>query len=253
MTLKFLNLLKLLAPEGEGGGGGSAPQPAAPATGEPPAPPAGGDGSLVTEGETGEAKAPEGNGSLVSEGEGDEPPKAPGEGEPPVSDRIDLSALQLPEGMKADDPSLGKLNEILSNKDLKPQERAQQLLDTYKSAATSVAEAAAKAVSDNYHEINRRWVEEVKADPEIGGAKMPEALATVRKALDTWGDGKALRQDLALSGMGNNPNLIRLIHKMATELGEGRPAQGGTPAQRKSAAEVWYPSHSGGDAAAQGA
>lgn len=219
------------APDGAEGGTPAAAEPA----------PAGGEAS--PDGGTPPA-ADEGNGSLIPEG-GE--PEAPAEGdaakpEPaPPAEPIDLTKLQLPEGMKADDPALAKLVETLSDPKLSPAQRTEALLGQHTDLLRSVGEAAQKQLTDNYATLNKSWVDEVRADPNIGGANFDRTISTVAKAIDTWSpDAKAMRQALALTGAGNNPHVIRTFYAMAVALGEGRPAQGSAAAPAKTAVDILY-------------
>lgn len=220
--------------EGEGASGGATP----PAAATPQAPSEGGAPNGASA-EPAPAGAPEPNGSMIP---GDEAAKPTDPAAKPAeaAEALDLTKLTLPEGLKADDPGLAKLGEILGNAEMKPQERAQALLDHHHVAARGIAEAAAAAVSDNYRQINEKWRAEVAADPVIGGANQAQALGVVAKALDTYGDGKALREVFALTGAGNNPHVIRLLHTMATQLGEGKPAHGSTATPPKTMQEIFY-------------
>ena len=55
---------------------------------------------------------------------------------------------------------------------------------------------------------NEQWVSAVKADPDIGGAKLPQSLAAASRAIDAFG-GPALRSALSLTGAGNNPAVVK--------------------------------------------
>lgn len=218
------------APEGaEGGGTPPAAEPA-PTTTEP------NSESKVEGGEV------EGAGSLIPEGaaEGDAKPAEPA-AEPAAPEPIDLSKLTLPEGMKADDPALAKLAETLTDPKLTPAQRVEALVGQHSEVLKSVATAAQDSIHKQYSDLNAAWVKEVREDPEIGGAKFESTLSTIAKAIDAWSpDAKAMRQALALTGAGNNPAVIRTLHRMAVALSEGSPAQGSAKPPAKSAADLLY-------------
>jgi hypothetical protein len=125
---------------------------------------------------------------------------------------------------------------------------AQRLIDFYAEQQKSVAEAPYKLWADTQKE----WVDQVKADPEIGG-KLPEVKATVAKALDALGDQKLANEFKAAmdyTGAGNHPAFVKAFYKMALMMTEGghvagrgpSPAgQRGPGATPESAAKAMYP------------
>lgn len=64
-----------------------------------------------------------------------------------------------------------------------------------------------------------KWADDTRADKEIGGEKLNENLATAKKALDTFGT-PALKTLLNESGLGNHPEIIRLLHKAGKTISE---------------------------------
>ncbi|MEG3641089.1 hypothetical protein [Magnetococcus sp. PR-3] len=60
-------------------------------------------------------------------------------------------------------------------------------------------------------------MQQVQADKEVGGREMKKHLAVAVKVIDRYGqDGLAaeLKKSLDESGMGNNPHLIKLLHRI---------------------------------------
>lgn len=64
-----------------------------------------------------------------------------------------------------------------------------------------------------------KWAEDARADKEIGGDKLNENLAVAKKALDAFGTPE-LKTLLNESGLGNHPELIRLLHKAGKAISE---------------------------------
>lgn len=121
------------------------------------------------------------------------------------------------------------------------QKTSQALIDFYSKAAKESADANAAA----WQAQNMKWQEEVKADPEVGGSKLPGVLQTISKLLDSPElNGPQLRKDLAFTGAGNLPSMIKFLHKVALQLTEGA-AVGGSPPNgagvRPSIADALYP------------
>ena len=87
-------------------------------------------------------------------------------------------------------------------------------------------------------------MDEIRADPEIGGENVRKVQATIGRMLDNpvFCD-PGLRQVMDYTGAGNNPAFVRSFYRMALALSEGGPIQAGRPsAPPKSAAETLYPS-----------
>jgi hypothetical protein len=110
--------------------------------------------------------------------------------------------------------------------------KAQKLFDQYVALETKRAEAATKA----FEERNMKWVAEIDADKEIGGAKKPAALASLRKAINHLG-GEDVAKAIVAAGLGNHPALVRGLVKLGRGLGEDS-VSGTTPAAGDKGAEV---------------
>jgi hypothetical protein len=108
--------------------------------------------------------------------------------------------------------------------------------DSLKTQAAAPVQAVA-----GYSDVG--WQNEIKADKEIGGDKLPATLQTVSKALDQYGT-PGVRQALDYTGAGNNPEIVRTIYAMAKALGEGGHVNGNPPNGRQGpidAASAIYP------------
>lgn len=170
---------------------------------------------------------------LEGEGEGE------AEGEEPF---VPLTAedVTIPEGFEVDEETLGSALEVMNDQALSPKERLQKLVDLQAAISQQGAEAQAKAWSD----MQDQWRAEVQSDPEIGGAKMAENLARIKKGLEAAGAGKEFFEALRFTGAGNNPHIVRMFHKLTKPYAEGGPVSG-APAQGKlSLEQKLYPSMS---------
>lgn len=109
------------------------------------------------------------------------------------------------------------------------QEQAQRLVDAQVKNAQEYVDAQNSALS----QLRKDWVEGVKSDPEIGGAKYQENVAVAVKALNRFGtDG--LRELLNLSGFGDHPEMIRLLYKVGKAISEDTLVESdGKPKQSK--------------------
>ncbi len=148
----------------------------------------------------------------------------PAEAKPAEAVAFDATKLQVPEGMKADDPLFKSFGETMADAKLDPQARGQKLLDIYKDGIKSVQEAQVNA----WKTTNEKWVNEVKADPEIGGAKFEPTKTSIAKAIDSLGPdlSVAFRQGLDATGAGNHPAIWKGLAKMAALLTEGGHVSG---------------------------
>lgn len=137
----------------------------------------------------------------------------------------------MPEGFKVDEGTMKEFGELMSNDKLNPQERAQALIDLQAKALKAVGDSHTAA----WNTVNEKWVKEVKADPEIGGAKFDTTKATIAKAIDSLGPARAteFRQALDMTGAGNNPAIWRGLAAFAKLLTEGNHVSGNPAAEAK--------------------
>lgn len=124
-------------------------------------------------------------------------------------------AFETPEGVKFDEARLGEFTTTV--KDLKlPKEAAQKFLDLAVKHEQARADAFAAQVS--------KWADEVKADKELGS---PESLAAAVKAVDTFGTPE-LKELLNTTGMGNHPEVVKLMAKIGKAISEDKVIAGRT-------------------------
>lgn len=171
-----------------------------------------------------------------------EPPKE-GEAKPEpakATPSFDATKLQLPEGMKTDDPVFKDFTSTFADEKLGPQERGQKLIDLYNKAVTGLREQTLKVWNDT----NEAWKNEVRKDAEIGGAKFEATKTTITKAIDSLGPelSVAFRQGLDATGAGNHPAIWKGLAKLAERLTEGGHVSGNPPASAKpTIKEAFYP------------
>jgi hypothetical protein len=127
---------------------------------------------------------------------------------------------------------------IVNDQEKSPKDRTQALVGLYEKAALAASEASSNAWANTQKE----WQDAVKADPEIGGDKLPTTLSAVNKLVTEYGSDK-LVEVFALTGAGNNPEMIKFLNKVAGVLTEGKPISGGAPTnQGTDAASRLFPS-----------
>lgn len=129
-----------------------------------------------------------------------------------------------------------------------PQDKAQKAVDFFTAKMKASGDASAQAFAD----VKASWRSEAITDQTIGTGTdiKPEVKQTLGRFIDGLGptDGKAFREAMNLTGVGDNPAFIRAFYKMAKQTTEGRPAVAAAPAPvaapgagRKSAAAALYP------------
>jgi hypothetical protein len=162
------------------------------------------------------------------------PPEKPAEPAP-----FDATKLTLPEGMKADDSMFKTFAETFGDAKLDAQARGQKLVDLYHQGIKSVKDSAMAA----WTETNTKWVNEVKADAEIGGAKFEPTKAAIAKAIDSLGPelSVAFRQGLDATGAGNHPAIWKGLAKMAAALTEGGHVTGNPPSAPQDIGATFFP------------
>lgn len=180
-----------------------------------------------------------------TEGEGETKPES-AEGEVGV----EAIELKLPEGFDAA-PELDEFKSVAQELGLKS-DGAQKLFDLY---AKHVASQNA-ALQQNWEKTNQGWIDEIKNDKEIGGARLDRTLQDVGRMLDmaqlsdgTQIFGREFREALNFTGAGNHPAIARSLARLASLLVEGSSVRGAPPArdgqgrfvgQRPSPAQALY-------------
>ena len=175
----------------------------------------GGDISLLTEGlETvGDGEAKEGEEGAAEKTAVKEEASAP-----EVPEKYEL---KMPDGWTLDEEGLAELTPIM--RELKASnEQVQAVADLYirrMSAAREKQIAAERETVEN-------WREEIRNDPEIGGAKYEENLASVKKMLIKYGS-EDFYNYLDDSSLGNYPPFVKVMVKIAKELEDDKFIPGG--------------------------
>jgi len=178
-----------------------------------------------------------------SEAEGGEGKAAP---EPVVP--LALTDITLPEGFAdviltagadgaPDTTLLGSALEVMNDTNLSPKERLQKLVDLQQQAGQLGAQAQEKSWTD----MQNQWRKEATELPNIGGAKLPETLAQIKKGLDSIGVQPGFYEAMRLTGAGNNPHIISALAKLTSGLVEGSPVLGDPPKGKLTMAQKLYP------------
>ena len=111
-------------------------------------------------------------------------------------------------------------------------EQAQKLVNFYAEESQKDHEATIAKVQEQSDE----WLKELKADPDIGG-KLDQVKATVGRLYDSLGDPKLVadfKEQMTITGIGNNPTFVRLFNKLAQKFTEGTAVRGKGPVEVRS-------------------
>lgn len=139
--------------------------------------------------------------------------------------------FKLPEGVTLDAERAEEFSTVAKGLGL-TQEQAQKLVDLdVKRSADQVAAHA---------ETVKGWTNELKADKDYGGDKLPATLASCKQVMDTFAT-PALREYLDATGLGNHPELVRFAAKIGKGLSEDTFVKGGTTTTGARDAKAFYP------------
>lgn len=124
-------------------------------------------------------------------------------------------------------------------------DQAQKLIPVAEQFAKSIGDRLNQQILTSVAAERKAWLEEAKADEEIGGAKWDDTLVTAAKGLDGLGfpKGSKFRALLDESGLGNHPEMIRAFAKVGRTISEDSdfPRSGVATTGARTAADTLYP------------
>lgn len=162
--------------------------------------------------------------------------------EPPKPEPLTVESLKFPEGSEVDPTIRDELLGVMNNAELDPKGRAQALVDLHQKALEQASEKA----SEFYRETRDKWATETRTE---FGEKLNPALGDIAKLIDEYGGNETQRAELrdafTMTGAGDHPGVVRLLHNVAKVLvAEGKILPGGGPSNAGgSAAERIFPNH----------
>lgn len=127
---------------------------------------------------------------------------------------VESVEVKVPEGVMVDAQVLADVKQ-LAIAELSPSERAQKTLELgvrQAAAFQARAETAFKTTVD-------AWRESTKADPDIGGSKLPAAQAMANKAIAAYG-GQPLADILRSTGLANHPAVVKAFARAGATIAE---------------------------------
>lgn len=150
--------------------------------------------------------------------------------------------LVAPDGFEQLDTEIvAEAEPILRELDL-TNDQANKLMPLAGQLVKKTIERAEKAITDRAIAQRKEWADALEADADVGGAKKAEALSAAARVFDHYGlkKGEGLRQLLDESGLGNNPEMVRLFARIGNDMAEGSFERGSTVTTPKTAEQALY-------------
>ena len=187
--------------------------------------------------------------SLLSELTGEKPAEPAAETKPDAPDSVKADApaepaapptyesFTLPEGVTLQDEKIGAFTGILGEFEQRiaadptqahaaAQEMGQKLINLYVAEAQAHAQQVAKANTDAWNAMRENWLQEYRDDPAIGRNRQETSRLRMGALLDSYSSSEGadrrakLGEALAITGAGDNPEVLRFVHWAATRLTE---------------------------------
>lgn len=156
---------------------------------------------------------------------------------------FDPAQLVLPEGATLVEEDAAALSALLNDDKLTGQERGQKLVDLYTSQIEKLTKAGQEAAVASWNEMNEQWRNEVRALPEFA-SDLEGTLGATKQALVSLGAKPEFFAALDLTGAGNNPHILQMLHTLTKPYIEGKAVGGGQATANSQAAKLaaMYPS-----------
>lgn len=129
--------------------------------------------------------------------------------------------LKLPEGSALDQAQVDAVA-LFSKENGLTNDQAQKVLEQ---KSVAVADFAKKQ-NDNYEAVKGQWLEACKTDTDFGGEKLKESVLLANSVIGKYGS-QALKDNLNATGLGNHPELLRMMVRIGREMGSDKLVQSG--------------------------
>ena len=124
----------------------------------------------------------------------------------------------LPEGIEINDDDLAEFHEVAKKLNL-DQNQAQELVDLQSKRAESMAENFNSQLQDAFNKQQDDWLQELKDDKDFGGDNLDKNVGLAVKVINKFGTPE-LKATLDSSGMGNNPEVIKMLNSIGKAISE---------------------------------
>ncbi|QGP80009.1 peptidase [Sphingobium sp. CAP-1] len=153
-------------------------------------------------------------------------------------------AFDLGEGVNFDQEAFDLVEPVLREMDLS-QDAAGRIVGAYAEKVLPMLQQRAEAQATQAgEELRADWAKQTMADTEVGGTKLAESKAMAARAmahfLPQGEEGQRFRTFLNESGLGNHPEMMRILARAGRELGEATADKGTTAKEALSSAEKFY-------------
>lgn len=134
------------------------------------------------------------------------------------------TGVKIPETIKLDDASKADVTKAFDLVRTDPKAGAQALIDLHTKHVNSAVNAVSNGQWEAFRKTNADWTAATMADPVLGGAGHKTAMAKIALARDAFGsshpvgspgyekDMAELNQALKITGAGNHPAILRMMH-----------------------------------------
>lgn len=171
---------------------------------------------------------------------GGDPDPDPEPNADPAPEPLTVESYKFPEGVEVDNALLEPFTELMNNNDLSRADLAQGIIDLQIDAAQKATVSAQEAAQTLWTDTQTEWQDATKALPTLGGEQVEKTLATIKAGVESLGENlkddvakaawaetyKGWKNAMDLTGAGNHPAIIQVLHALTKNLVEGGPVRG---------------------------
>jgi hypothetical protein len=142
-----------------------------------------------------------------------------------LSQQITYTDFELPEGFKLEGEQLNQFKEVL-NKHHLSQEGGQELLNLHTSLFQKYSENTLAEQHRVFGEMRKSWQAAVMADEQLGGSGHQTTMRAIARMRDLFvpeKDRASFDEFLRITGAGDHPAFLRLLHNAARRFDEPAP------------------------------
>lgn len=161
----------------------------------------------------------------------DVPAAAPAEG--PLAAAPLVYEFKLPEGLTVDEARITAATELFQQHRVDPAV-AQELVSFHAQEMQRYADASTEAQNRAFLDVRKGWAEQVRSDPEMGGAGHNTAMQRIFRVRDMFvpvSDHKAFNEFLDATGAGDHPAFLRMLYRIGAKFDEPTVAPASQPIQ----------------------
>jgi len=146
--------------------------------------------------------------------------------------------IKVPEGIALSPQQIEKV-EVLAKELELTNEEAQWFLDMHADGARDYA----AITKQQQEQRTSQWTDQVKKDPELGGARFNESAELAKRAVQKFGTPELIKE-LQDSGYNNHPELVRIFARIGKMIGNDTLVVPNAQAavSQKSVEDIIYPS-----------